>query len=141
MSRAQARRVYHHSSNRGKREEDFFCLTPIGVRVGYGSPALIAGVPKTLARRLSGRVVWASTSNPIYAIAAIRPGATLVNAKRVLREGNQVTVGRNTWYLAPTSSVTAIFKARHGVIDEIGIAIHAVTASRAAQRRFLTSFS
>jgi hypothetical protein len=26
------------SSNRGKKYEDFFCLTPIGVRVGYGSP-------------------------------------------------------------------------------------------------------
>ena len=39
MARAQARRAYTKSSNRGKKYEDFFCLTPIGVRVGTARPS------------------------------------------------------------------------------------------------------
>ena len=60
MTRAHARRACRHSSDRGHRYEDFFCLTPIGVRVGYASPALVR---RALKRRRSGlleRVVCAA---------------------------------------------------------------------------------
>ena len=40
-SRASEHYLYRHHSDRGKQYEDFFCLTPIGVRVGYGSPKLL----------------------------------------------------------------------------------------------------
>ena len=49
-------------------------------------------------------------------------------------------IGTNDWYLAPDRPVTAIFKARHGIIQEIGIAERRLTIGRTAQRTFLTSF-
>jgi hypothetical protein len=45
MTRAQARHAYTHSSDRRKQFENFFCLTPIGVRVGYASPKLLSTLP------------------------------------------------------------------------------------------------
>ncbi len=54
---------FTHSSNRGKRYEDFFCLTPIGIRVGYGSPKLLAKLSSRERAQLKDRVVWISTSN------------------------------------------------------------------------------
>ena len=45
MTRTRARYLYRHHSNRGKQYEDFFCLTPIGVRVGYASPKLLDASP------------------------------------------------------------------------------------------------
>jgi hypothetical protein len=140
-TRAQARRSYKHSSNRGKHYQDFFCLTPIGVRVGYASPALVTGLPVKQRRALAGRVVWASTSNPIYAIDTIRPGATIAAAQAKLPKGNLFTIGRNRWYLRRSGRVTAVFKVRGGIVQEIGIAELPVTRTRSVQRRFLTSFT
>jgi hypothetical protein len=87
MTRTQARRAFTHSSQRGKRYEDFFCLTPIGVRVGYASPALLTLVPKQDRQQLQARVVWASTASAYYTIRGIRPGATLASARKRLRTG------------------------------------------------------
>ncbi len=136
MTRAQAHHAYRHSSNRGKPFEDFFCLTPIGVRVGYASPKLARR--EHGAERI-GRIVWISTSNPYYAIAGIRPGATLVAALGALPGGNQFQIGANHWYLVAHGSVTAILKSRGGLIEEIGIAARTVTRTKAAQHAFLTS--
>jgi hypothetical protein len=139
MTRKQARHAYKHSSTRGQRYEDFFCLTPVGVRVGYASPKLVRLVTRRGPERLRGRVVWISTSNPYYAIDGIRPGATLTATEAELHKGNLFHVGINYWYLTPSGTVTAIFKARRGVVEEIGIADKRVTGSRKAQRAFLTS--
>jgi inactivated superfamily I helicase len=132
--------VYKHSSNRRTRYEDFFCLTPIGVRVGYASPKLVRLAPHRQQKRLRGRVVWASTANPFYAIAGIRAGATLSAAQAKLPKGNLFHIGLNDWYLAPVGSVTAIFKVRQGVVQEIGISDKALTRTPKTQRSFLTSF-
>ena len=74
MTRAQAERAFTRSSNRGTRYEEFFCLTPIGIRVGYASPKLLASVPAAERGRLRGRVVWISTASAFYAIQGIPPG-------------------------------------------------------------------
>ncbi len=140
-SRTQAHKAYRHSSTRGKSYEDFFCLTPIGVRVGYASPKLLHGVSRHLKNTLGSRVVWVSTSNPFYAVGGIRPGALLTIADTTLPHGNLFRVGLNTWYLAPDGPVTAIFKARGGVVEEVGIADKAITRTHGAERSFLTSFS
>lgn len=141
MTRAQARRAYTKSSDRGKRYQDFFCLTPRGVRVGYASPKLLKTLPVRSRRRYSGRVIWASTSSEYYSIHGIRPEATVATAARVLKLGKLFVIGLNDWYLAPDGAVTAVFKARHGIIEEIGIGARTLTTSRSAQRVFLTSFS
>ena len=133
MTRGQARHAYKHSSDRHKRYEDFFCLTPIGVRVGYGSPAL----PK----RYRNHVIWASTSSAYYAVAGIRVSATVAAAAKAMKLAGPFRVGLNTWYLAPAGGASAIFKARGGVIEEIGLAVRKLTGSKAADLRFLKSFS
>jgi hypothetical protein len=132
MSRVKAEKAFTHSSKRGQRYEEFFCLTPIGVRVGYGSPKVAA--------RYRGKVIWISTSSAYYAVSGVRPGATVSAAGTKLQLGKAFVIGANDWYLAKDGSVTAVFKARHGVIEEIGIALAALTKTRSSQRAFLTSF-
>ena len=59
MTRSRARFLYRRHSNRGKQYEDFFCLTPIGVRVGYASPKLLRHLSRREQAKLKrhGRVV------------------------------------------------------------------------------------
>jgi alpha-tubulin suppressor-like RCC1 family protein len=139
MTRRQARGAFAHSSDRGQPYEDFFCLTPNGVRVGYASPKLIVALPPR-DRGIAGRVVWMSTANRYYALDGIRPNTPLAAAARVLRLGPALHIGLNYWYLAPAGPVTAVLKVRHGVIQEIGIADKRFTATRAMRLIFMTSF-
>ena len=141
MTRAQARHAYSHSSNRGRRYEDFFCLTPIGVRVGYASPKLLGRMPRRRRGRYRGRIVWASTSDVHFAVDGVRPGTTVRAARRMIHHlGTPFEVGLNDWYLARIAGATAVLKVRHGVVEEIGIADLALTRTRAADRIFVHSF-
>jgi len=140
MTRARAHHVYRHSSNRGRRYKDFFCLSPSGVRVGYASPKLLRTLPLHDRRRLHGRVVWISTANPYYSLRGIRPGSRLAVATRRLHLGKGFHVGANWWYFGPNRQSTALLKVRHGYVEEIGIAIKALTQGRRSQLRFITSF-
>jgi pimeloyl-ACP methyl ester carboxylesterase len=141
MTRTQARRAFSNSSDRGRRYEDFFCLTPIGVRVGYASPKLLRGLPVGQRRGYRNRVVWASTANPFYSLRGIRPGSSLRAARQRLRLSRGYHVGLNWWYFAPNGSATALLKVRHGVVEEIGIANRSLSRGRRGQGRFVTSFS
>jgi hypothetical protein len=141
ITRAQARHAYTHSSNRGKQFEDFFCLTPIGVRVGYASPKLLATVPHAERGHLRGRVIWASTSSGYYAVDGVRVGAAVTAAGRQLTLTAPIHVGRNDWYLAPNGTSTAVLKVRDGIIEEIGIGDPSLTRGHKAQVAFLTSFT
>lgn len=141
MTRAQARRVYIQSTDRGRRFIDFFCLTPHGIRVGYASPTLLRTLPAWERRRVRGSVVWASTSNRRYSLRGVRPGAPLVLATRRLHLTGGLHLGLNWWYFAPNGAANAVLKVRHGVVEEIGIAMKVLTRDRRAQRKFMTSFS
>jgi hypothetical protein len=141
MTRREAHHTFSRSKTRGLDYEEFFCLTPIGVRVGYASPKLLRTLARGEQNRLRGRVVWISTSNPIYAVGGVRPGATLRAAELMLPSGNLFHVGLNYWYIARWRSVTAILKVRKGIVEEVGIAVRAVTKTRTAQSVFVTSFS
>jgi hypothetical protein len=140
MTRAQARRAYRHSSDRGRRYEDFFCLTPTGVRVGYASPKLLAALSRRDRNRLRGRIVWASTSNRRYSVRGVRSGARLGAARKKLRTSAPFHVGRNDWYFAPAGRSTALLKVRHGVVEEIGIVNAGLAKNRRAQRILVKSF-
>jgi len=141
MTRTQSRKAYVDSSTRGKRYEDFFCLSPIGVRVGYASPKLLAHVARKHRASYRNRVVWASTSDVYFTVKGVRPNTRLKAARKHLKLSKPFYVGRNTWYLAPNGSSTAVLKVRRGVIEEIGIGDRALTGSPAADRLFLRSFS
>jgi fibronectin-binding autotransporter adhesin len=139
ITRATAQRDFPKSSRRGKRYEQFFCLTPVGIRVVYGSPHLLAPLPGKTRSRYLNRVVLASTSSPTYVIDGIRPGSSLAAAKRALHGGNTFVVGANTWYVAAHGSVTDVLKTRHGVVEEIGIAAAGITRTRAQRLRLVKS--
>jgi hypothetical protein len=141
MTRAQARRAYTHSSNRGKQYEDFFCLTPIGVRVGYASAKLLDTLPTTKRKHLADRVIWASTSSAYYAVHGIRPGATITTAGQALNLTGPIHIGQNDWYLAPNATSTAVLKVREGIVQEIGIGEKSLTTGHKAQIAFLHSFT
>jgi len=141
MTRRQARQAYRHSSKRERRYEDLFCLTPIGVRVGYGTRALLRGLPRAARRGLNGRVAWASTSSAYYAVHGIRVGATTTAAATALHPGPRLRIGHSYWYLAPNGASTVVLKVGHGVVEEIGIAEQRLTRARAAARLLIRSFS
>lgn len=141
MTPAQTRHAYTHNSTRGSKYKDFFCLTPNGVRVGFGSPALLKTLSKTERKRYANRVVWISTSSAYFAIKGIRAGATVAAAGAALHTGSPFHIGLNYWYLAATGSSTAVLKVRGGIVEELGIGVKQLTQGRTAQRAFLTSFS
>jgi streptogramin lyase len=141
MTRKQARSKYKHSSNRGKKYEDFFCLTPIGVRVGYASPKLLDTLPKAKRAKFKDRVIWASTSSAFYTLKGVRAGATVKAASKKLKTGKPFHIGKNVWYLARNGSSTAVLKVRQGIVEEIGIGDKALTTGHKAQVAFLNSFS
>ncbi len=140
MTRAQALHAFAHSSNRGKKYEDFFCLTPRGVRVGIASPKLVRTLPKS-ERKLAGRVIWASTSSYYYSVQGVRCDATVAAAGKHLKLTGPFHIGKNDWYLAPNGTSTAVFKVRRGIIEEIGIGDKQLTSNHKAQVAFLNSFS
>ncbi|MGA9859679.1 MAG: prolyl oligopeptidase family serine peptidase [Solirubrobacteraceae bacterium] len=141
MSRAAVRRHFARSSTRGRRDMDFFCPARRGIRVGYGSRALVRRLPRAQARRLSGHAVLVLTANRHYALRGVRVGARVARVRRRLGLGRPFTVGRNRWYLAADGRGRGVLKVRRGVIEEIGIANAPLTRGRAAARRFLRSFS
>jgi hypothetical protein len=139
-TRKQARAAARHSPRRAKRLEDFFCFTPTGIRVGYGSPGLLRSRVRKLRQRYEHRVIWISTSNSFYAIDGIRPGDTLGAAHHALKLSKRFVVGANQWYLARAGRITAVLKVRKRTVGEIGIAVRSLTRTRSAKRAFLRSF-
>ena len=140
MTRRQARHAYRRHSNRGRQYEDFFCLTPIGVRVGYGSPKLTRALKRATRARYADHVVWASTSNPRYALDKVRVGESAATAAKLLGTGPPLHIGLNYWYLAVKHKLTLVLKVRDEAVQEVGIATNALTHTRAEQRTLMHSF-
>jgi hypothetical protein len=139
-TRAREHYLYRHHSDRGKQYEDFFCLTPIGVRVGYGSPKLLRILTTKQRRALRNKVVWASTSNPFYSIDGVRPGEAITIAAATLHTAPPLHIGRNHWYLAVQAHSTAVLKVRNGAVEEIGIADNLLSTTAKDQNVLMHSF-
>ncbi|MGO9901032.1 MAG: FG-GAP repeat protein [Solirubrobacteraceae bacterium] len=140
MTQSRARYLYRQHSNHGKQYEDFFCLTPIGVRVGYASPILLKNLPKQTQLTLRGRVVWASTSDPYYSLDGVRAGESIATAAQVLGAEPPFHIGLNYWYLARKAGYTAVLKVRGTAVQELGIADNSLTATRKTQNVLMHSF-
>jgi hypothetical protein len=141
MTRAQVVSKYARRSARGTRDWDYFCASPIGVRVAYASNALLHTLSTQQQSAVRGRVVLALTANPFYALEGVRPGTSLRAAAKTLHTTAVMRVGANDWYMAPNGSTTAIVKVREGIVEEIGTATKRVTQNRTAQLTFIKSFS
>jgi hypothetical protein len=142
-SRAALRKAYINAGSRLVRHHKFrdvFCLNPKGVRVGYGSPALLRSHSTKLRKRYRGRAVEATTSNSHYALKGIRFRSSLRAAEKKFPGGNLIHVGLNLWYVVHRSPATAVFKTRHGKVGEVGIAVAALTVTRSEQKKFIRSF-
>jgi kumamolisin len=141
MTRKQARHAYAHSTDHASRNQDVFCLTPIGLRAGYPSTRLLGLVPRARRGAFAGRVVWIATGSAFFAIDGVRVGTTLSSATRHLRLGKVLAIGRSRWYLAPAGAATIALEVQGRIVQEIGLAARQLTAGRAAQRTLLTAFS
>jgi hypothetical protein len=137
MTRKQARRAYAHSTDRASRNQDVFCLTPVGLHAGYASSRLLGAAGRA---GLAGRVVWIATGSAFYAIDGVRVGATLSAARHRLKLGKALTGGGGQWYVAPIGVATVALKVRGGIVQEIALASRQLTLTRAAQRRLIGSF-
>jgi hypothetical protein len=130
MTRAQARHAYSKS-----------CPPPAGVRVGYASGALLRTLPVRERMPLRGRVIWASTSNPIFSLRGVRAGDTMAAAAKRLRLSSPFRIRLNAWYLTANGDSTGVLEVRHGTVEEIGIATKRLTEGHRAALRLLKSFS
>ena len=137
MTRARAAHAFVSGSRRNRRDMDFFCLRPNGIRVAYPSPTQLRTLSRGQRRRFSGRVVLALTANPDYALRGVRPGDALAPQVRRLHTGKGYRIGLNTWYVFAAGPARGVLKVRHGVIEEIGIATRSLAATRTTARRLL----
>jgi len=138
MSVSRARSIDDHHRIHGRTHEDFFCLRPIGIRVGYAYSRVLRGLSQAERQRLDGRVVLISTASRRYSLHGIRPATRVSTARRRhVRLGRAIHLGPNTWYLVSDGRNRGIFKVRHGVIQEVGVANGTLTANRARARRLL----
>ncbi len=141
MTRAQARATYSRSPLRASATEDLFCLSPSDIHAGYPSARLLAAVSATQRRQLKNHVIWATTSNPQYAIDDVRPGTTYTSARRALRHGELIATARGDWYLAPAGPATAVLEIHAGIVQEIGIAAAQLTHNRRTELILAASLS
>lgn len=138
LNRAQERGSLSRSAVRRRRDEDVFCLTPVGTEVGYASDSLLARLPAATRTALRGRAVWVSTGAPSYSVRGIRPGATLASAEAKIRHGRTLAAGSAQWYVAPHGIAAVALKAHNGIVVEIALADPRVL--RANARALLAAF-
>src|SRR5436305_8381886 len=111
MTRAPPRAAFATSTPSSRQYQDFFCLAPSGVHVGYGWPALGH-------KKLMGRVVWITTANPRFSAAGLAPGTALTKAKRTLAHAKRF----GSWYLLAGKAATTLVKVKGGRVREVGVA-------------------
>ena len=140
MTRAQTGHALTDSSDRGKRYQQFFCLTPNGVRVGYASPKLLRTFADSDRRLFAGRVVWISTASTYYSRTESVRAPSVTVASKYLRLESRFTSAATTgiWHRGRRSPPYSKSAAE---VQEIGIADRQLTQTRSAQRTFITSFS
>lgn len=138
MARGRVRRAFARSRVRRRRDIDFYCLTPSGIRVAYPTPPMLRSLPARLRRRVRGRAVLALTANRHYALRGVVPGTRLADVATRLHPGRGIRIGRNRWYVMGAGRSRDVLKVHRGVIEELGIADRRLTSNRRAARRFLT---
>jgi hypothetical protein len=132
-TRAQALGAFAGSSSSGQENEDFFCLTPVGVLVGYPPAGLLSSVPAGARGRFAGRVIWMSTSNEYYSILGVGPGTPLATAGGLLKLTGPFDVGSHVWYLAQDGSHLIVLIVRGGVVVQVGLADWSLAGGRAGE--------
>ena len=138
VTRARVGDAFARSSSSGQEYEDFFCLTPLGILVGYPPPGLLAALPASERGLFYGRVVWISTANAFYSLLGVRPGTTVAVAGTLLKLIGPFHVGANVWYLAQDGSYLIVLIVRGGIVAQLGVADWSLAGGPAGELAFLT---
>jgi hypothetical protein len=139
MKRTRARAILTHSSTRGHRYMDFFCLKPAGIRAAYPSPAMLHPLARKVRGALQGRIVLLLTSDRLYAVRGVKPGTRLSKVGHKLHVGRRIAIGSNDWYLFANGRSIGVLKVRHGTIEEVGIADRRLSYRTHAGKLFLAA--
>jgi hypothetical protein len=140
MTRGRADRIGRHVPR--ARVFQFYCVAAgPGVRIAYATRRLKTSLASAQRRHLRTGIILALTGNRHYSVRGITAGDTVAKASAKLHLGPSLKIGKNTWYVVSSGKAAWVFKTRHGVIDELGVASRALTGTLAEQRRFLTHVS
>jgi hypothetical protein len=124
MTRAKARSKFLRRAIRGHwRDWDFFCLQGPGIHAWYPAPTLLRKLSASVRHAMRGRVAVLLTPNRHYALDGVRGGSLLNKAARRLHLTGPFGVGRTRWYELRGKFSDGVLKVRHGVIQEVGIAL------------------
>ncbi len=140
MARSTAHRRFRWSTG-GRRYWDYFCLSPVGIRGGYPSPALLRLIARKQRRGATGHIVFVLSFNHRYGLHGVRPGTRFTKrlAKR-LHLGRGFKLGPATWYLVGNGPSTGLIEVHGGVVQGVGLADRRFTRTRRATLRFLNAF-
>jgi 6-phosphogluconolactonase (cycloisomerase 2 family) len=139
MTRERARRTYRSSTLRHTAYVDYFCVAPIGIRVGYPTPRLLKAIPGGQSG-LRSRVVWVLTANRFYTVDGVAPGTTKRAADRLLAYATGVTAGSDHWYFVADGLATAVVDVRGASVRQVGIVVDQAIATPSALRALIDSF-
>ena len=114
-----------------------YCLTGGAIRVKYPAAKLLRSMSTAQRHQDAGQIYLALTANKHYTAGGVHTGMTVNAARKDLRLGTGVTVGKNTWYLPTTKQGALVLKAQHGIIREIGITRRSLTQTPHARQTLL----
>jgi DNA-binding beta-propeller fold protein YncE len=140
MTRAQARKALPSYTVTQNQLVSFCLAGGPGILAGYPSTALLKTLSPQQRTRLRGRAVLALTANHHYVLDHITAGTRVARVHGRLAHAVRFRIGGTTWYVLAGSHGTGVLKVQHGTVEDVGIANHAFTATRAEERRLLTSF-
>ena len=140
LTRAHARTRLPRFATRNGHSDNFCLARGSGIRVGYPPHAVLRAMSRGRRTDLANTVVLALTANPFYALNGVRPGMLVSVAATQLMLGRPLHLGPNWWYVVRGGDSNGLLKARHGRIDEVGVANKPLTTGRAAQIRLLANF-
>jgi hypothetical protein len=136
------RRHFRGKRLRTRAGMDRYCATGGGsFRIGYPTRRLIRASRTAQRRRVRGRAVLILTSSKRFSVAGIKPGARTSSLRRHLRHEHAMSIGKNTWYVAPSRRARLIYRVRGAHVLAVGIADKRLTATPSGRRRVLTAWA
>jgi hypothetical protein len=140
MARSRAHRQFRWSTG-GRRYWDYFCFSPVGIRAGYPSPALLRLLPRGQRRGAAGHVIFILSFNHRYALHGVHPGSRFTKRlSRRLHLGRGFKLGPATWYEIGNGPSTGLIEVHRGFVQGVGLADRRFTKSRPTTVRFLNAF-
>jgi hypothetical protein len=138
ISRARSHKILKRFSARGRRWQDFYCLSPRGLRAGYTPTSILNRLPARYRKRYLDATILLSTADHRYALHGVHPDTRFTpEIARRLGIGRPYAIGANTWYLDNNGPSHGIIKVHHGLVEEVGIIDKRLTGTFRSTLRLL----